>query len=104
MLDYVENWLLRHQVEADQIAGVLIEPVAGEAGILAPSRAFWDGLTALCEKYGWMMILDEVQTGLGPLRARSPRSCGTSTPTSCSWARASPAAGSRWLPCWAASG
>ena len=64
-LDYIEHWLLRLQVEPSQIAGVLIEPVAGEAGILAPSPAFWRGLTALCREHGWLLILDEVQSGLG---------------------------------------
>ncbi len=64
-LDFIENWLLRLQVEPTQIAGVLIEPVAGEAGILAPSAEFWGGLTALCDRYGWLLILDEVQTCLG---------------------------------------
>lgn len=64
-LDYITDWILRYQVEPNQIAGVLIEPVAGEAGILAPSQAFWDGLTGLCRKYGWKLILDEVQTCMG---------------------------------------
>lgn len=64
-LDYIRDWVLRYQVEPDQVAGVLIEPVAGEAGILAPSQAFWDGLTQMCREYGWKLILDEVQTGLG---------------------------------------
>ncbi|MEO6822303.1 MAG: aminotransferase class III-fold pyridoxal phosphate-dependent enzyme [Candidatus Nanopelagicales bacterium] len=64
-LDFIEQWLLRLQVEPTQIAGVLIEPVAGEAGILAPSAQFWAGLTALCRRYGWLLILDEVQTCLG---------------------------------------
>ena len=64
-VDFIEDWLLRLQVEPEQIAGVLIEPVAGEAGILAPSAAFWDRLTALCRRYGWLLILDEVQTCLG---------------------------------------
>jgi 4-aminobutyrate aminotransferase-like enzyme len=64
-LDFIENWLLRLQVEPSQIAGVLIEPVAGEAGILAPSAEFWRGLTGLCQKHGWLLILDEVQTCLG---------------------------------------
>jgi 4-aminobutyrate aminotransferase-like enzyme len=64
-LDFIEDWLLRLQVEPTQIAGVLIEPVAGEAGILAPSAEFWTGLTALCKKHGWLLILDEVQTCLG---------------------------------------
>lgn len=64
-LDFIEDWLLRLQVEPTQIAGVLIEPVAGEAGILAPSAEFWRGLTALGKKHGWLLILDEVQTCLG---------------------------------------
>ena len=44
-LDYIEDWLLVHQVEPEQIAGVLIEPILGEGGILAPSEAFWGRLT-----------------------------------------------------------
>lgn len=64
-LDFITDWLLRLQVEPDQIAGVLIEPVAGEAGILAPSAAFWEGLQRLRREHGWMLVLDEVQTGLG---------------------------------------
>jgi 4-aminobutyrate aminotransferase-like enzyme len=65
VLDYLRDWVLRYQVEPDQVAGVLIEPVAGEAGILTPSQAFWDGLVALCREHGWKLVLDEVQTGLG---------------------------------------
>ena len=57
--------LLRHQVDPEQIAGVLIEPMLGEGGIVIPSAAFWDRLTALCERYGWVLIADEVQTGIG---------------------------------------
>jgi len=65
VLDYVEDWLLVHQVEPDQIAGVLIEPVLTEGGIVAPSAAFWQRLQAMCHRYGWLLILDEVQTGMG---------------------------------------
>ncbi|MGH2843248.1 MAG: aminotransferase class III-fold pyridoxal phosphate-dependent enzyme [Solirubrobacteraceae bacterium] len=64
-LDYIRDWILRYQVEPEQVAGVLIEPVAGEAGILIPSQAFWDGLTGICREYGWKLILDEVQTCMG---------------------------------------
>ena len=64
-VDFIEDWLLRLQVEPAQVAAVLIEPVAGEAGILAPSAAFWDRLTALCRRHGWLLVLDEVQTCLG---------------------------------------
>jgi 4-aminobutyrate aminotransferase-like enzyme len=64
-LDYLEEWVLVHQVEPEQIAGVLIEPVLGEGGVLLPSQAFWDGLQAMCRRWGWKLILDEVQTGMG---------------------------------------
>ncbi|MEX2274662.1 MAG: aminotransferase class III-fold pyridoxal phosphate-dependent enzyme [Actinomycetota bacterium] len=63
--DFIEDWLLVHQVEPEQIAGVLIEPILGEGGILIPSQAFWDRLTAMRDRWGWKLILDEVQTGLG---------------------------------------
>ena len=64
-MDFIEDWLLVHQVEPEQIAGVLIEPVLGEGGIHVPSQAFWDRLTAACDRWGWKLILDEVQTGMG---------------------------------------
>lgn len=64
-MDYIEEWLLVHQVEPEQIAGVLIEPVLGEGGIHIPSAAFWERLTAACRRWGWKLILDEVQTGMG---------------------------------------
>lgn len=62
---YIEEWLLRHQVEATQIAGVLIEPIAGELGVYAPSQGFWDELRQLCRRHGWVLICDEIQSGLG---------------------------------------
>ena len=64
-LDYLEEWVLVHQVEPTQIAGVLIEPVLGEGGILIPSQGFWDRLTDMCKRWGWKLILDEVQTCMG---------------------------------------
>jgi len=63
--DFIEEHLLVHQVDPEQIAGVLIEPVVGEGGILVPSAAFWQRLTDLCRRFGWMLVLDEVQTCLG---------------------------------------
>jgi 4-aminobutyrate aminotransferase-like enzyme len=65
VIDYIEQWLLRHQVEPTQIAGVLIEPIAGELGVYAPSQAFWDGLNRLRKEHGWLLICDEIQSGMG---------------------------------------
>lgn len=49
----------------DKTAGVLVEPVAGEGGILTVPWEFLRDLRALCDKHGLLMVLDEVQTGMG---------------------------------------
>lgn len=64
-VDFIEDWIAVHQVEPNQLAAVLIEPIAGEGGVLIPSGAFWDRLVAFCRTHGIKIILDEVQTGIG---------------------------------------
>ncbi|MGE0451961.1 MAG: ornithine--oxo-acid transaminase [Vicinamibacteria bacterium] len=44
---------------------VLVEPVQGEAGIIIPERGFLRGLRALCDERGVLLLLDEIQSGLG---------------------------------------
>lgn len=64
-LDWIENTILRYETSADQIAGVLIEPIEGEAGVIIPPKEYLPRLRALCDKYGWYLCADEVQTGFG---------------------------------------
>jgi 4-aminobutyrate aminotransferase-like enzyme len=64
-LDYIENTILRYETSADQIAGLLIEPIEGEAGVIIPPDDYLPRLRALCDKYGWYLCADEVQTGFG---------------------------------------
>ncbi|WP_448586821.1 acetylornithine transaminase [Thermaurantiacus sp.] len=47
------------------IGGILVEPVQGEGGIRPASPAFLQGLRALCDAHGLLLILDEVQCGVG---------------------------------------
>jgi glutamate-1-semialdehyde 2,1-aminomutase len=47
----------------DQIAGVIIEPVVGNAGVLVPQEGFLEHLRALTTRYGSLLIFDEVMTG-----------------------------------------
>ncbi|MGI8851943.1 MAG: aspartate aminotransferase family protein [Methyloceanibacter sp.] len=49
----------------DTTAGVLIEPIMGEGGMREVSWRFLQDLRALCDRHGILLILDEVQTGLG---------------------------------------
>ncbi len=47
------------------IVAVLIEPIQGEGGVNIPAENYLDGVRALCDEHGWLMMLDEVQTGMG---------------------------------------
>ncbi len=63
--DYIEHDLTFHLVSPDEIAGVLIEPILGEGGVLVPPDPFWEALSDLCRRRGWLLCLDEVETGFG---------------------------------------
>lgn len=64
-VDFIRDHLLFHAVDPAEVAGVLIEPILGSGGCVAPSQEFWDALVALCDEYGWLLALDEVKTGFG---------------------------------------
>ncbi len=53
------------QVAAETVAAIVVEPVQGEGGFLPAPRAFMDGLRAICDDHGIVLIVDEVQTGFG---------------------------------------
>lgn len=46
------------------VAGFLVEPIQGEAGVYVPSEGYLSGAKKLCEKYGVLFIADEIQTGI----------------------------------------
>ncbi len=48
----------------DNVAGFLVEPIQGEAGVYVPSEGYLAKAKALCEKYNVLFIADEVQTGI----------------------------------------
>ncbi|WP_457666777.1 acetylornithine/succinylornithine family transaminase [Thiolapillus sp.] len=53
---------------ADNLKGVvavLVEPVQGEGGINIPPEDYLPGIRELCDKHNWLMMLDEIQTGMG---------------------------------------
>ena len=54
-----------HYEGAETIAAILIEPVTGTNGIIIPPDGYMQGVRALCDKYGIVMIADEVMSGFG---------------------------------------
>jgi 4-aminobutyrate aminotransferase len=65
VLEYIENVLFAHNVPAKEVAGILVEPIQGEGGYVVPPDGFLEGLRALCDRHGIMLIFDEVQSGVG---------------------------------------
>lgn len=50
---------------SDNTCAVMLEPIQGEGGIIAPTEDFIQGVRALCDKHNALMIFDEVQSGVG---------------------------------------
>ena len=47
------------------IVAVLVEPVQGEGGIVIPDTDYLENLRKICDEHGWLLMLDEIQTGMG---------------------------------------
>jgi acetylornithine aminotransferase len=47
------------------VVAVLVEPVLGEGGVVVPADDYLPRVRALCDRYDWLMMLDEIQTGMG---------------------------------------
>ncbi|RFU70292.1 4-aminobutyrate--2-oxoglutarate transaminase [Peribacillus saganii] len=65
--ELLENFqtLFQYSVDPNDVAAVILEPVQGDGGIIAPSVEFVQGVKEICSNYGILLIADEVQTGFG---------------------------------------
>jgi 4-aminobutyrate aminotransferase len=62
---FIEEFVIKKKVPGDEIAAVIVEPIQGEGGYYLPRDEFLMELRALCDKYGILMIADEIQSGMG---------------------------------------
>ncbi len=62
---YIEEEIMGRVMPGDEIAGIVIEPIQGEGGYIIPPPEFFPALRELCDKYGILLIADEVQAGMG---------------------------------------
>ncbi len=63
-LEALERFFLI-EVAAEDVAAIIIEPVQGEGGFVAPTPGFLKALRQICDKHGIVLIIDEVQSGFG---------------------------------------
>ena len=63
--DALEDEFRRCEAVGVQIAGVVLEPIQGEAGGIVPPADFFPRARELCTHYGALLIADEIQTGMG---------------------------------------
>lgn len=56
---------LERALQGENIAGFLVEPIQGEAGVMVPDEGYIQKAKELCQKHGVLFIADEVQTGIG---------------------------------------
>ncbi|MCS6930316.1 MAG: ornithine--oxo-acid transaminase [Saprospiraceae bacterium] len=65
IIPYDDLAALEEALQDPTVAGFMLEPIQGEAGVVVPNDNYLPGVRALCTRYNVLMIADEVQTGLG---------------------------------------
>jgi 4-aminobutyrate aminotransferase len=64
-LSFIRDQILVHLTSPDEVAAVVVEPIQGEGGYIVAPKAFLQGLRELTRQHGIMLVLDEVQSGMG---------------------------------------
>src|SRR5215213_3894160 len=64
-LSFIRDQILVHLTAPDEVAAIVVEPIQGEGGYIVPPKAFLQGLRELTRQHGMMLVLDEVQSGMG---------------------------------------
>ena len=64
-VDYIEETVLRQEVPPEEVAAIFVEPIQGEGGYVVPPPGWHERLRALADRYGILLVADEIQTGMG---------------------------------------
>ena len=63
--EYFEADFFKHQVDPEEVAAIILEPVQGEGGFITPPPEYLGQIRRVCDRHGILLIMDEVQTGFG---------------------------------------
>lgn len=64
-LDWIERRLFQTTTPPDEVAAIVVEAVQGEGGYVPAPREFLHGLRRICDEHGILLVVDEVQSGMG---------------------------------------
>src|SRR6476661_1020114 len=64
-LTVIRDQILVHLTAPDEVSAIVVEPIQGEGGYIVPPAGFLQGLRDLTKQHGMMLVLDEVQSGMG---------------------------------------
>jgi len=64
-LSFLTDQLFVHLASPDEIAAIVVEPIQGEGGYIVPPPSFLHGLRELTTRHGMLLVVDEVQSGMG---------------------------------------
>jgi len=65
VVNYLEKVIFKSVLAPEDVAAVLVEPIQGEGGYVVPPASFFPRLREVCDRHGILLIVDEVQTGMG---------------------------------------
>ena len=63
--DYIEQVLFKKLTDPADVAAIFVEPIQGEGGYIVPPAGWLGDLRQLCDRHGILLVLDEVQSGVG---------------------------------------
>ncbi|HEX4568404.1 MAG TPA: acetyl ornithine aminotransferase family protein, partial [Vicinamibacterales bacterium] len=64
-LSFIRDLIFVNLTAPDEVAAIVVEPIQGEGGYITPPKAFLQGLRELTQQHGILLVLDEVQSGMG---------------------------------------
>jgi len=64
-LSYLTDVIFERLIDPEDVALIMVEPIQGEGGYIVPPQEFLPALRAITDKYGIILIFDEIQSGLG---------------------------------------
>lgn len=64
-VDSIEETVLHKLVPPEEVAAIIVEPIQGEGGYVVPPAGYFERLAAIAKKHGMLLIVDEIQSGMG---------------------------------------